>query len=249
MHIERIADTFMEITKNLYIYGSSASEIESYLYKIGISYNYDIQIACMGTVIYFTIIDEEGNSTTRIKRITEIKIDFSNLKIWETLSEEIISNPPSFAVLRIKLEEAKSITENKNYSFIKLIFAVFIASYSFCIVFGGNFYDALFSAFSGFLSYIITYKINNKISKDFFAGFTCHSFVNFFGLLTSLNSFSTLAGSIMVFVPGLLLTQGVLDLGERNFVTGTSKLVEATFVLGALIMGAGMSEAFWGYLI
>jgi len=36
-----------------------------------------------------------------------------------------------------------------------------------------------------------------------------------------------------------------MEIGDRNLVSGISKLVEAVFILGALVLGAGIATAIW----
>jgi uncharacterized membrane protein YjjP (DUF1212 family) len=64
--------------------------------------------------------------------------------------------------------------------------------------------------------------------------------------IVSISIFPSLAGGIMVFVPGLLLTNAIMEIGDRNLVSGSSKLMEAIFMLGSLVLGAAMASALWG---
>jgi len=87
--------------------------------------------------------------------------------------------------------------------------------------------------------------LKNKILRDFIAGFSIYSIIEVFNLFTEIRTYPILAGAIMVFVPGLLLTNAIMEIGDRNLVSGVSKLVESVFILGALVLGAGIATAIW----
>jgi len=71
----------MDLARELYYYGSNATEIENYITQIGKTYELDVQIASIGTVLYITVIDRTGKSLTRIERINYTSIDFEKLSI------------------------------------------------------------------------------------------------------------------------------------------------------------------------
>jgi len=43
-----------------------------------------------------------------------------------------------------------------------------------------------------------------------------------------------------------MLTNAIMEIGDRNLVSGSSKLMEAIFMLGSLVLGAAMASALWG---
>ncbi|UYO99522.1 threonine/serine exporter family protein [Oceanotoga sp. DSM 15011] len=245
MHLERVVDVFLELARQLYYHGSNATEIEKYISDAALAYNLEVQIASIGTVIYLTVVDKKGKSITRIERIQNTSIDFNKLEQWENLIKKMISETPPISFVRddiliLKYEQNKIIR-----SMPINIIAVFIASFSFSFVFKGGFFEGIASGIVGTIVYLLTMRIKNKIFKDFMAGFLLHTLIKILSLYYSINPFPTLAGAVMVFVPGLLLTNGIMEIGDRNLVSGSSKLLEAIFVLGALVMGAGISAAFW----
>lgn len=245
MHLERIVDTFMELSRELYYYGSNATEIESYIKQVGYTYDLDVQIASIGTVLYITVIDKTGTSLTRIERIENTSIDFEKLSIWESLIKKILKEKPPFIFLRTEIKRIKEENKNLIHSFSLLIIAVFMASFSFSFVFKGNFLESMISGIVGTTVYYVTINLKNKILRDFIAGFSIYSIIQIFNIFIDIRTYPILAGSIMVFVPGLLLTNAIMEIGDRNLVSGISKLVESVFILGALVLGAGIGTAIW----
>ncbi|BBE30481.1 hypothetical protein OSSY52_06220 [Tepiditoga spiralis] len=245
MHIQRISDIFMEIAKSLYYYGESSTEIEDSLFKIAKTYGLDVQVAAMGTVIHITLIAPKGETISRIERVNDIDINFSKLELWEQLIRRIINEKRPLYKVKKDIIKIKNINEHTKTSIPLLIISVFIVSFSFCILFKGNFIDSIVSGISGVSSFIIIFKIKNRIFKDFMAGFLLHTFISIQSIFFNINLFPSLAGALMVFVPGLLLTNGILEIGERNLVSGGSKLLESMFILGALVMGAISSSIIW----
>ena len=235
----------MDLARELYYYGSNATEIEKYIQDIGITYELDVQIASIGTVLYITVIDRTGKSLTRIERINYTSIDFEKLSIWETFIKKILKDKPPFIYIREEILKIKEENKQLIHSFSLLIIAVFIASFSFSFVFKGNLLESTISGIVGTIVYYVTINLKNKILRDFIAGFSIYSLIQVFNLFIEIRSYPILAGAIMVFVPGLLLTNAIMEIGDRNLVSGISKLVEAVFILGALVLGAGIATAIW----
>lgn len=235
----------MDLARELYYYGSNATEIEKYITQIGQTYELDVQIASIGTVLYITVIDRTGKSLTRIERINYTSIDFEKLSIWESFIKKILKEKPPFIFIREEIKRIQIENKNLTHSFLLLIIAVFIASFSFSFVFKGNFLESLISGIIGTSVYYVTINLKNKILRDFIAGFSIYSLIELFSIFTDLRTYPILAGSIMVFVPGLLLTNAIMEIGDRNLVSGISKLVESVFILGALVLGAGIATAIW----
>ena len=246
MFLERIADVLIYIGKNLSFYGASATEIEYYISKISKAYDIDVNIAAIGTVITLTVVDDHGKSITRIERVSYSEINFEKLSLWENMIKRVTEEKPTIFTLKQWIKDIEKKENLLGISFWKNIIAVFIASFGFCFVFRGNYTDAVASGISALLVYMATYKITSKIFRDFLAGLLVYSVIKLISRVVSISIFPSLAGGIMVFVPGLLLTNAIMEIGDRNLVSGSSKLMEAIFMLGSLVLGAAMASALWG---
>ena len=60
-------------------------------------------------------------------------------------------------------------------------------------------------------------------------------------LISSVNSHNVIAGSIMILIPGVILTNGIKDIIYGDFSAGCSKFFEALLIIVAVGVGIGTS--------
>ena len=59
-----------------------------------------------------------------------------------------------------------------------------------------------------------------------------------------LNINTIIVGSIFPLLPGVVMTNAIRDIMEGNFISGTSKLMEALLVAVAIACGVGLSLSY-----
>ena len=120
----------------------------------------------------------------------------------------------------------------------------------FALIFQGNISD-FFCAFSvGACSYILSLLLDRLDTNLFLRGFFCCAVAAFLALgLISIglgsNFSSVIIGSIMIFLPGVALTNGIRDTLAGDMLSGASKGLEALVIAVSLASGVGMAIEVW----
>lgn len=214
--------------------GGPTSRLEDKIVQLGEAYNLQPEVFATPSAVIVSAMNSEKRYTSSLKRIKETGIDLNILFKIDVLFDDVISK-------KISVNDAFKIVGHKNYS-AEIYSKKLISVSSFIVGFLGsylNFQNIYSGILSGLLSLILV-----AILQPFFTSlaFTRIFFV-FFASLFSIG-ISALAeayfklpieasfiGSLIVLVPGLMLTTAVSELAEHNFVSGTVKLVNGVLIL------------------
>ncbi len=214
--------------------GGPTSRLEDKIVRLGEVYNLQAEVFATPSAVIVSAMNSEKRYTSSLKRIKESSIDLNLLFKIDVLFDEVISQ-------RITVHDAFKTVSNINYSkelySKKLIsFSAFIVGFVASYLNFQNIYSALLS---GFLSLMLV-----GVIQPFFTSlaFTRIFFVFFASLFSiGLSAFAeaylklpieaSFVGSLIVLVPGLMLTTAVSELAEHNFVSGTVKLVNGVLII------------------
>lgn len=165
------------------------------------------------------------NSTVEVKRIKKNDLDLFAIDELNEKSRAICGN-------------YDYIERKNNYSLIIRLISIIFATGSFCIYFGGNFYDAVLS---GIIGIIITYK--KSVIKGEFARTLCDSAIA--GILSYIPTLFTdathpdkiMIGTIMLLIPGLTIGNAMRDIMNSDVLSGIIELTSAIFTALAIALG------------
>ena len=150
-----------------------------------------------------------GEIHSIVKRINYRGIDLNMVHNINSLSREIYQHRLSIDICEKKL---KDICKSNCYPLSKTLFFAGIATSTFTILFDGKIREFLCAFFIGVLTKLIS--IINELNK-------------------------LIAGSIMLLVPGLALTNSIRDLLEGQLVSGLTRAAEAFFIGLSAAIGTG----------
>lgn len=214
--------------------GGPTTRLEDKIVQLGNSYGLEPEVFAMPSAIIVSAMNTKKRFTTSLKRINESSIDLNILFKIDVLFDRVIRKDISIA-------EALSIVTQEDYS-RDLYSKATMSLASFAVGFLAS-YLHFQSLASGFVSGALSFMLMTVV-QPFFRSlkFTRIFFVFFASLLSIGISAMTEAfwglpieasfiGSLIVLVPGLMLTTAVSELAEHNFVSGTVKLVNGVLVL------------------
>lgn len=127
--------------------------------------------------------------------------------------------------------------------------AAFLAGGSFTVLFGGTAVDSLVGGIGGLLVFLLIGKLArlgvNRFAVDYCGGAlgALNAVLMYLILPTSLQP--TVIGSILILVPGVLLTNAVRDSISGDLLSGAARMVEALFVAAAVAAGVGTVLSVW----
>lgn len=199
------------------------------------------------TGIMISLIDKNNETVSLIKRINNRTVNLEKISKVNNLSREINTNPMALELVEQRLIE---IDTTSGYSNTILILAsAFIAGF-FTLLFGGTFKDFLVSIFIGIIIKIISITLNNMQLNDFFINSLGGSVATLLALISVRLNLGNhedkiIIGSIMLLVPGLIITNSIRDTIAGDLISGISRAIEAIFVAVAIAVGSGIVMKLW----
>lgn len=124
-----------------------------------------------------------------------------------------------------------------------------MGSFSFTLIFKGGIFNGIVALFIGTASYIIKeiltrrgfFQFLENFLAGILAGFLSIAAVRFFPFL---NEYKIIIGSIMLYLPGVSITNGIKDALYGDLVASLTRLGEAVLLVAVLSAGVGIALSF-----
>lgn len=198
----------------------------------------------------FVTMDEGARDSevfTYVKRIKGSGTDLAKISEINRFSREFTSTDLSVD------EGMEILTEIENRPkyppYLQIAGAALIASF-FCVLLGGGIADFASALVIGALSYGLSMLLDMADINFFIRGFCCCFFATFLALLASSLSIAPSYGSIiigvmMIFVPGVAITNSMRDFLSGDMLSGLARAAEAVIIAFSLAVGAGIMLKLW----
>ena len=131
-----------------------------------------------------------------------------------------------------------------------LILASAVASASFCVLFGGGVEDTVVAFVAGLLLYVFLLHIGNpRMSKIFTnicgGAIAATSCVVAYQMGVGQHLSPMISGAIIPLVPGVAFTNGIRDIGDGDYLSGTVRLLDAIWSFLCIALGVGVVFGFY----
>lgn len=227
--------------------GAETPRVEDTMMRIlSISGNQGAEAVALSTLLIASLPSENHGSLTLTRGVRSRSINFERICMMNSLSRGLVSG-------EISLEEAtlelKNVKNTARFPLWLIILAYAAGAFGFCAMLNGSIADATASLFCGGLIGFFVVFLQGKSVPYFLGSFVgggiaaamalvlCH----FFAVL---NINTIIVGSIFPLLPGVVMTNAIRDIMEGNFISGTSKLMEALLVAVAIACGVGLSLSY-----
>ncbi|MCL4408061.1 MAG: threonine/serine exporter family protein [Thermotogae bacterium] len=246
--IGKTLDFMVDTAAALMRTGSPTTRTEIWISRIGNKLGFEVDVAIIYTVIYITIKDSNGNAMTMTKRTGNLSSDFDKFIKIDALVKKFVDGKMNLSGAHSHL----NFILNADFSypiFIRLIAAA-LACGGFEYILVGGLMSAIASMVLGAMVYAATNYIR-LLDNRFFQQFSS-------GVIIAIGSWilmpifkgsalnGIISGSIMLFVPGLLITNGFSEISQGSVISGTIKESEALALLVALVFGISVGSVFVG---
>ena len=240
---DRLAKALTRIGAILTKSGADVHRVEDTMQRICKAYGagvIDAYVTPSLLIISFSFEDREG-LFHNIKRIYTSSYDLNKIDVINTLSREICAQPIALDELDKRLD---AIENAEGYSDRIIILAAAIASFSFGFIFGGGIYEALCSLVVGAIVMAFD-KLVSKIElgsflKNMFSGAILTTLSMLISSILPVDRDIIIIASIMLLVPGLIITNAVRDSVNGDLISGITRAIEAIFIAVAVSLGSGV---------
>ncbi len=201
----------------------------------------------------FVSLDNGGaddDPLTYVKRIDGIETDLNKISKINHFSREFTTTDLSVDDAMLQLHE---IDDSKPYPIpVRLLGAALVASF-FALIFGGGPADFIAAFGIGMFAYAFS-RFLGKFDINFFVQSFCScAGAAFLALLISswIDAVSyqpVIIGTLMIFVPGVAITNSIRDFLSGSMLAGTCRIMEAALIAVSLAAGAGVVLKLWNVI-
>lgn len=220
--------------------GAETYRVEESITRILSAYGQDGRVYCVPNSLFITIMIPNQPPFTQLCRIPKRGNDIDAVERYNSLSRRICAEAPDLKTALEWVQEAE--TGRKHYSYPMVLLGHVLVASGFCYFFGGNWADCLCAAACGLFLGIVSHWLSKVDASNFFqqiaAAFLMAGFAYIlahFGFTRNVDT--TVIGTLMLLVPGLLFTNGIRDIifGDTN--SGINRVVEALLIAAAVALG------------
>ncbi|MCI6990271.1 MAG: threonine/serine exporter family protein [Clostridiales bacterium] len=236
---ETLVEYTLNIGRQMMECGAEAWRAENTMARIFRAYGLEVLDAhVMATQAAVTVKNAAGEHYTSTCMILPDKTgtDLERLEILNAAARHICEQPPPLDCLPLSVNRRAA-----RWSWRELLGYVLGAG-AFAVFFGGGFLDGLASGFIGGLIYLMeqvrrVHHQNRAIYTSvacFLSGLLAQGCV---GLGFGSDLARIMIGDIMLFIPGLVIVNGVREFFYADILTGVYRLIEALLIAGAIAAG------------
>ena len=132
------------------------------------------------------------------------------------------------------------------------VFMSGLGSGCFCLMFGGNPADCLTAFGIGIILYLYLLRVGGRCSKivENIGGGIVITVLGLFliRLPLEMNISHIISGAIMPLVPGLAFTNGIRDIADGDYISGTVRMIDALLVFLSIAAGVGFVISVYHHL-
>ena len=190
---------------------------------------------------------EDDDPLTYVKRIDGIETDLNKISKINHFSREFTTTDLS---VDDAMKQLKEIDETKPYPIpLRLLGAALVASF-FSLIFGGAPVDFCVAFVVGMFAYAFS-RFLGKFDINFFVRCFCSCAGAAFLALVASSWIDAAAyqpviiGTLMIFVPGVAITNAIRDFLSGSMLSGICRMMEAFLIAVALAAGAGVVLKLW----
>ena len=231
MQDEEVFALSLDIGSEIIKSGGEISRAQDTIIRINNAYGNPCEVFALPSII----IAQSGKSI-QIRYISSEVTDLAELSRLNTLSRRLCD----------KNDNEIRITKKTIYTKAQELTAIFIATAAFCIFFGGNITEAIFSGTIGILISIIPF---DKFNLPMFTINLISAFISavfaYIPIIIGINSRpeKIIIGTIMLLVPGLTVVSAIRDMMQGDLISGLFELFNA--IMSALAIAFGVAGGIW----
>jgi len=241
---EKILDLAMKVGIGLLSSGGSVSRVETAVDRICTAYGVEeVSCAAFPSMVIASIKLANGHEYSLLKRVPSVSNNLLLLEKYNQLSRDICKEkyPPDEA-----LEKYNELTNSKTRNKWVTIVGAGVVGACYSVFFGGTLADVI----PGFIVAFIMAGVNELLSTRSLNAYATIFLMSLFGGLVSISVCKlfvlcglqchcsmVMIGTIMILIPGLMLTNAVRDLFTGDIMSGTFQITNALLLTAVIAAG------------
>ncbi len=248
-----LLDLAVDLGYELAMSGAETFRVEESISRVLASYGIKSEVFAIPNYLVASIIREDGQPITRMRRIRQHGNDMDAVEKYSGLSRALCNRKPDPAVGRQWMEYVQ--TQRICYSPPIFYLGNFLGAAGFGLFFGGNLIDGICSGICGMVVGFVNRFFNKRKASPFFstiAAAFCMALLAYAMGAAGIthNPDAVSIGALMILVPGLLFTNAMRDIiyGDTN--SGVNRIVQVLLIAAAIALGTAtawnLAAVLWG---
>ncbi len=228
--------------------GAETYRVEEGINRILHAYGVESRVYSVPNSLIITILVPGQAPMTQLCRIERKGTDLDAVEQYSNLGRRICAQTPDLETAMCWVQETER--KRKHYKLPTVLLGYILVAWGFCVFFGGRWMDSVCACACGLLLGFAEYYMG-KLQTNVFFQKTAAAFImaalaysiSAFGIIPNVDS--SVIGTLMLLVPGLLFTNAMRDIifGDTN--SGVNRVVEALLIAVAVALG---TAAAWNLL-
>lgn len=242
MDQREVLDVAMEAGHILLENGAEISRVEETIDRICRHFGVESENAfVLSNGIFLTAGNENEKLFARVKHIPVKGAQLHKVAAVNQLSREIEAGKYEVPQIREKLKQIKT---QPGKSKRTLVAMSGLGSGCFCMMFGGSAAECMAAFLIGMILYLYLLAVGGRLSKivENIGGGMLITVLSilFMKSLPALDMSHMISGAIMPLVPGLAFTNGIRDIADGDYISGTVRMIDAVLVFLSIAAGVGL---------
>ena len=242
-----------ELGTRLAVAGAETYRVEESIVRVLAAYGLDSRVYSVPNSLFITIMVPGELPITQLCRMKSIGTDLDAVEKYNHFSRAVCEQKPDPLVALEWLKETDK--ARKQYSFPKVLMGHVLVACGLCLFYGGAFADILCAGLCGlflglFNNFLAKYN-SNAFFQNIAAGFAMALFAYVLadaGMARNIDT--SVIGTLMLLVPGLLFTNSLRDIIFGDINSGVNRVVTAILIASAVALGTAAAwntaQYLWG---
>lgn len=241
-----LADTAVLAGEIMLKSGAETHRVEDTIYRILKLSNFErCEVLVVTAGIMVTLEDWRIDTISMLRRVGDKTTNLGNITEVNDISRKLCSGEISLkqAFHLLKYMESQGYPDHWIYA------CMIVAAAGFTILLGGTFFESMFAALNGIylvLSMLFNkkYRVNvfvTNMAVSFLMALTTKGFSVIPGVQLEIER--VIAGSVMMLLPGVAITNAIRDTLHSDYMAGSAKIVEAFAIAASVGVGIGAGIA------
>ena len=253
MDYNALLDMSTDLGYELAMAGAETFRVEESISRCLAAYGVQAEVFAIPNYLVVSIITEEGQPITRMRRIGHHGNDLDAVEKYSGLSRAYCNRTPDpkEGIRWLDLVH----TQRKYYSLAMQYVGYFVGAFGYGLFFGGSLIDSLCAGICGMLVGFVNKLLDNRKANQFFRTIASSYLMALLAYVMGAmgicpNPDAVTIGALMILVPGLLFTNAMRDIiyGDTN--SGINRIVQVFLIAAALALGTATAwntaELLWG---
>ncbi|MBD5133715.1 MAG: threonine/serine exporter family protein [Clostridiales bacterium] len=236
-----------EVARQLLRHGAEIQRAEDTVRRILAAYGLEGDVFAIPNCVWVSAPCPDGRIRTVMRRVPAISSNIEGIERFNDLSRRLCAAPAEDPgeILALCRETSDHL---RRYPDVLCVLGYFVGAFFFALFFSGGLAEAVAAGLAGLACGVCLTALNRLEANGFLttlvsafvlSGAACGMAA--LGVPISLEI--TVAGAIMVLVPGLVFTNFMSDLLTGDMVAGLATFARAVLSAGAIALGAGLAMA------